>query len=195
MKRIIALAVGFGLVASVVGAQELDVGFVRAITAAETQTDGVAVSARLVSVLGDSVYRVRSSEGETAYVNAESGRVSEVVEAVDDDPARRGGGARGDLGALLDAVDATIDWQRVIDVARDESERQDVHAVGLRFVGGQIAAHVAYGTPGPDESDLLVVAVDPGTYTVIDSVEPGRNRGVRRSGPQRGRGGPGAGRR
>jgi len=169
MKRIIALVVGIGLVASLVGAQTLGVGFARAIDSGEDEISGVVLSARLVSVLGNSLYVIRSSEGETAYVNAENGRVSKVESAGDDEVGRRGRGRMGDLGALLEAVEATIDWQRIIDAASSESGRDDIHAVTLNFAGGKLASNVAFGSPLTDDVDPEMVAVDPETYTVVES--------------------------
>ncbi|MFP4376181.1 MAG: hypothetical protein ACLFP4_03990 [Spirochaetales bacterium] len=193
MKRIIALVVGIGLVVSVLGAQELGVGFARALSAGEREMDGVAVSARLVSVLGESVYVINSSEGETAYVTAESGRVSKVDEPEDAAYGRgRGHGRMGDLGAMLEAVDATIEWQRIIDAASAAADREDIHAVGLRFAGGRLATHVAFGSPFEEDGTRVIVAVDPESFTVIESFE-GREQPDRRGDFRPGaRRGPGA---
>ena len=185
MKRIGTLVVA-GLIASstMLAAQDLGVGFERAVTAAEREADGVAVRAQLVEVIGESIYIVTTSSGERVLVSAETGSVEEVQDPLESPVGGRGrGGSRGlggmeTFGALLEAADAEIDFDQLIATASGESGREDVHSIAIRQDGGVVVAHVAFGTmdrfasPNDNTESPVAVVIDVEKNEALGVVEP-----------------------
>jgi hypothetical protein len=192
MKRIIGLIVIGALATVTLVAAEVQTSFAEAASAAERQMEGLALRIELVDVMDEWVYVVTSSEGETAYVNADTGRVSSV-NGVDEDATQRGRGRGGrfDLGNLLSAVEASLDWEAIVRAAAEKTERDDVRTVAIHPFGGEVAAHVAFGSRFNAESSHLAVIVDASDYTVLDEVTP--EFGNRGPGMRGGRGSAGPG--
>jgi hypothetical protein len=161
-------------------AQDLGVGFSRAAAAAERQSDGVVLGAQLVDVLGESIYIVTTSSGARVLVSADSGSVENVETAPEEVDGVRGlPGGRGhgtDLGSLLEAVGADIDFDEVIETAIDEADREDVRSVRITRDAGIIVAHVTFGDGGPffseeSEVDHATVVVDMENNEALDVIE------------------------